>query len=312
MAVVGFYHIIHYIKKLQELTSEDATYVNLAKEAISREFEIATSDLAFLSNFSALNRYLEGVDLDKEKIAQAFLAVVKTKNLYDQARFLDETGQEVVRVNYNAGKHTMVPDSQLQNKGQRYYFLDTFRLERGEVFVSPLDLNVEQGEVERPLKPMIRFGTPVFDGNGIKRGIILLNYLADNMLSRLDKVARREGANHLLNNDGYWLHAPNSDDEWGFMLGTDRHFSTSYPTVWKAMVEREKGMLEDDEGIFTFTTIYPPLEGQLSGPRSDTVFSNTLDKVPTSRYFWKLASHIDPGLLRDRFFGHVCTAAWQV
>ena len=31
-------------------------------------------------------------------------------------------------------------------------------------------LNIEGGQIERPLKPMLRFGTPVFDINGYKKG----------------------------------------------------------------------------------------------------------------------------------------------
>ena len=64
----------------------------------------------------------------------------------------------------------------LQNKEGRYYFKDTIQPEKGEVFVSPFDLNIERGEIERLLKPMNRFGTPVFDITGRKRGIVLLNY----------------------------------------------------------------------------------------------------------------------------------------
>jgi len=43
-----------------------------------------------------------------------------------------------------------------------------FALGRGEVFVSPFDLNVEQGRVEEPLKPILRVGAPVFGEGGGK------------------------------------------------------------------------------------------------------------------------------------------------
>jgi len=56
-----------------------------------------------------------------------------------------------------------VPDKELQKKGKRYYFSDSFKLKPGQIFVSPLDLNVEHGHLEKPIKPMIRFGTPVVD-----------------------------------------------------------------------------------------------------------------------------------------------------
>ncbi len=61
---------------------------------------------------------------------------------------------EIVRVNYNRGEPYIIPENRLQFKGGRYYFADTFRLGRGEFFISPFDLNIEQGKIEKPLKPM--------------------------------------------------------------------------------------------------------------------------------------------------------------
>ena len=109
-------------------------------------------------------------------LAQEFLSFANQRELYDQIRFIDETGMEIVRVNFNNGEPTIVPTDQHQFKGDRYYFQDTFQLEAGQVFVSPLDLNIEHGEIEQPIKPMIRFGTVVFDADGQKRGVIVLNY----------------------------------------------------------------------------------------------------------------------------------------
>jgi hypothetical protein len=47
------------------------------------------------------------------------------------------------------------------------------------VYLSLLDLNIEREQIEQPPKPMIRFGTPVFDRSGRKNGILLFNYLGD-------------------------------------------------------------------------------------------------------------------------------------
>lgn len=72
---------------------------------------------------------------------------------------------EVVRVNYNRGNPAVVPRGQLQNKSSRYHIADAFRPGSGEVFVSPLDLNIERGEIKRPLKPTIRFAAQASSKN---------------------------------------------------------------------------------------------------------------------------------------------------
>ena len=82
----------------------------------------------------------------------------------------------------------------------------TILLERGQLFVSPFDLNVEHEQIERPLKPVIRVATPVFDNGGVKRGVLVLNYLGAALLQKLAQVTVSfPGSVFLLNKDGYFL-----------------------------------------------------------------------------------------------------------
>ena len=50
---------------------------------------------------------------------------------------------ERLRVNYSDGKGVVVPEKKLQNRSERYFFDDTNVLKEGEVYVSPLDLNID-------------------------------------------------------------------------------------------------------------------------------------------------------------------------
>ncbi len=99
-----------------------------------------------------------------------FFSLATHRQNYDQIRFLNQEGMEVVRVNWKDGLATAVPAERLQNKANRYYFTDAIKQNKNDVFVSPFDLNVEHGEVERPFKPMLRLGRPIVDPLGQKRG----------------------------------------------------------------------------------------------------------------------------------------------
>ena len=126
---------------------------------------------------------------------------------------------EVVRINFYEDRASIVANNQLQNKAKRYYFEDTLQLEPGQMFVSPFDLNIEHGRIEHPLKPMIRFGTPVVDRNGHKHGIILLNYFGHRLIDNLSQAAAHsDGEFMLFNAGGYWIKGPTPEDEWGFMF----------------------------------------------------------------------------------------------
>ena len=101
-----------------------------------------------------------------------------------------QNGQERVRVNYRDGNVASVPAHQLQDKSGRYYFEASLAVPPGAIYASRFDLNVEHGRIERPLKPMIRIGTPVLDEHGDKWGIVLVNYLGRDLLDRLDRGKR--------------------------------------------------------------------------------------------------------------------------
>ena len=123
----------------------------------------------------------------RKKLGSDFAVFSAEKQLYNQVRFLDSEGQESVRVNFesNSQNVTIVPDEQLQNKADRYYFKEALPLGPGEIFISPFDLNVEQGQVQDPPVPMLRFSTAVFDTNERKAGIVVLNFLGQTLLDEL-------------------------------------------------------------------------------------------------------------------------------
>ncbi|MEE8441731.1 MAG: cache domain-containing protein, partial [Spirochaetia bacterium] len=232
--------------------AEQRFVVALQAESMIHGIAEVFSDLAILVDESETDRLWDDEGkMTPEGIAdltQEYMSLLMHRGLYDQVRLIDENGMEIVRVNFNEGRPAIVPQGELQNKRGRYYFDDAFRLGRGEVFVSPLDLNIEHGEIEQPLKPMIRFATPVFDRRGEKRGILLLNYFGATLLAPF--VGRADpskgGRAMLLNADGYWLHGPNPDDEWGFMYEdrSDRTFAAAYPEAWERIGSEESSQFE--------------------------------------------------------------------
>jgi diguanylate cyclase (GGDEF)-like protein/PAS domain S-box-containing protein len=134
-------------------------------------------------------------------------------------------------------------------------------LQPGQMFVSPLDLNIEQGRIEQPIKPMLRLAAPVFLG-GELRGVVVLNFLANRLLHHLNTVARgTHGRMLLLNGEGYYLRGLSPEQEWGFMYpqrdGAVR-FQDRFPQAWSAMGAKKKGQFADGQGQFAFVALRFP------------------------------------------------------
>jgi hypothetical protein len=269
--------LFHELKLQKEtLKTGEQRQVEMLRRVANDDVKAVISDLFYLSVNPVLHQMIEtGQSVIRQKLGKVFLDFSKNSKLYDQVRFLDETGMERVRINFGQGHPYIVIDDKLQNKAKRYYFADAIELEPGRVFVSPFDLNIERGQIERPLKPMIRFGTPVVDLKGRKRGIVLLNYFGGKLIENLNlSLSDTTGSLMLLNSGGYWLKGLNPEDEWGFMYKDrkDRTLAKRDTEAWNRISARDVGQFSNDHGIYTFATVWPLGHGMLSSTGSGEAF----------------------------------------
>ncbi|MBI1906251.1 MAG: HAMP domain-containing protein [Rhodocyclales bacterium] len=123
-----------------------------------------------------------------------------------QVRFVDTSGREIVRIDRRDDQPVVVPRYELQNKSDRYYIHDALALEAGQVYMSPLDLNVEHGRVELPERPVVRFATPVVDSGGNRLGLLIVNLHAAYILGQIEEMAGgRGGVAYLFDRSGFYL-----------------------------------------------------------------------------------------------------------
>jgi diguanylate cyclase (GGDEF)-like protein/PAS domain S-box-containing protein len=308
LAIVVF-QVQSYKHEISDLRAFGEISVRASSEVIYSDFRGATADLRTLAASTAVQKMVEsGGKRAIEDVAKDFLVFAANKDKYDQVRYIDSQGIEVVRVNYNGGKPVIVPEDQLQSKADRYYFRDTMSLARDEIFVSPLDLNIENGQIERPHKPMIRFGIPLYDSANTKRGVLILNYLGDHFLNHINgALSSRENETMLLNAEGFWLLAPEQKDEWGFMFKNGRRFQDRFPAAWQTFQQQNNGVYQDDRGIFVYASVRPMLEGQVSSSGSAEAYAPSSGSSGIHDYVWTLVSHTPEQILKQKQKRH-----WQI
>lgn len=265
-----------------KLKSSEILNVSLGHASISNSLGGIISDLMYLSNRIEQHGLVDRENADGlNRLEIDFHIFSQQKALYDQIRLLDESGIEIVRVNNSGKESSIVSRDKLQDKSHRYYFSQSWQLAKNEVYVSPLDLNIEQGQIEIPHKPMLRVGTPVYGSTGKKKGVLVLNYLGDHLINDF----RRSTANIadrivLLNNYGYWLSSSNKKNEWGFMFDRKQTFATARPATWKKIIASDSGQFINYQGMFTFTTIRP-FQQEKANRQNDT-----------NAVIWRAVSHI--------------------
>ena len=250
----------HNVQLLHE--KEATQLLDLQVEIVKREFDAIRSDTRFLSEQALLKGFIARGGSGKVELRQEYLLFSREKRMYDQIRYLDESGRESVRIDFHDGRPRAVPEDQLQDKSGRYYFDRARGLERGQVYVSPFDLNVEHGRIEEPLKPVVRFSAAAFDERGQRHGVVVLNYLARKLIDELiDLSVGTPGSVMLLDSKGYWLHGPEDEDEWGFMFGNERTYRLRHPAAWERMTSSQRGQFTDQDGLISFATVAYSNEG---------------------------------------------------
>lgn len=236
-----------------------------ARQILRNRLAVAANDIRFMAANPVLKRYLaSGADDDRRFLEALFSDLMAARrNQYDQLRYLDETGMEVVRINNGAQGAEIVPPRELQNKRQRYYFARSVGLPLGDVYLSPFDLNIEHGQVELPHKPTLRLGARAADAEGQPRGALVLNYLGSGLIDPMHAIGGSVGMQFwLANKDGYWLIGPDADEEWRFMFpgrpgGT---VADRYPELWRQMrdLQGEAHLDFDEHGDLLAVAAFAP------------------------------------------------------
>jgi len=106
----------------------------------------------------------------RERISARLAAELEAKPAYSMLRIIgvDNDQREFVRVDRSGpgGTVRIVPEAELQKRGDRSYFQETIRLRAPDIYVSPLDLGRYNGLIEAIHRPTLRVATPVAAADG--------------------------------------------------------------------------------------------------------------------------------------------------
>ncbi len=255
MSIILLFFLLLYLfdRKIELARSEreDIIEMNRVKTKISQFYLYVVKDLFILASNESLFSQSGG---SNRQLAELFLRHARIQHLFQQIRFIDLKGREVVRVDNNDYKPAIVSAGKLQNKRHRYYFHETMALKNGEVFISRLDLNVENKEIEIPLNPVVRFAMPVTDNRGVRRGMLIINYSARHLMEQFETANSETISNlMLLNAEGDWLYHPKPEFAWGFQLPGRKKFGDLYPQIWKEVLETEEKQFVQNGSIVSYS-----------------------------------------------------------
>ncbi len=289
VVIVGYYGFVSakdsYIKSA--LQANEAKVDSLSSN-IDGILGTIPADIMYNSEFYALKKLLIWKDLQEKNQVRKWQDVYVTtlndyivnKEFYYQIRFLDVNGEEKIVLKYDKDTKKVLSFTSidLENKVHRDYFKKALHLKKDEFYVSAMNLNVEQGQIEKPYVPVVRYSMPVINTNGETKGVVVINFNAYVILDRIkvqDELAKKNnGSVCLLNKDGYYLYNSDKDKRWGFQLDTNYNFFLEHLGFKEKFNLKDKITFIDNDTIYSVQKIYP-------------------DKVNNKSRYWYLVSSVD-------------------
>jgi len=236
-------------------TERSAQLVNLGSERVEVMLAQVHTDLEFIRSSHHVAEAIQGSETARDEVTELLLRLSAAQVSYSRLRILDQSGIELVLVNREGGVPVKTPEEELVDEGDRYYFQESIETPAAETYVSRFDLNVENGVIEEPRRPMIRFGRAVHLDGGVI-GAVILNFNGQEILDYVASLQGGKGSVLLVDHEGYYLRGPDRGSEWGFMPGNGSpSFLVDRPDVWMEMNGSESGVVEDSAGLTAYDTI---------------------------------------------------------
>ena len=205
-----------YSQSLRDVDNEHAAIIAGLSSSFSQEMGDITN-IVRLANEHLIDT-LDTKNQDYKTVSATFLRIGRVLNHVSQIRWLNKSGQEVVRVNFHAKDAQIVPEAQLQDKSQRDYFRQAKQTASGEITLSPVDLNVEEGELVYPLEPTLRTLLHTFPSHPLGEGFLVLNFDLRPLLARLATYETMHTEVLFASGSKEWMVNPDKQQEWQHSL----------------------------------------------------------------------------------------------
>lgn len=278
LLVTALQYHIHALTK-ENLLAIQRHNINLAADALRRDFATLSADLRTLAASHSLRRFAtEPSDPNQIWAEDELAAFIRYKQLYAGISYVAATGQRLLAVGdphpaHHSGAIARELVQQLLASAESSRFLS--------VTASPLLLSPQ---------PVIDFVTPVVDLHDLAQGALIATYSQPRLLEHLGNILKHKtNVGILVNPRGDWLHYTTAEPGW--VRAQDAPLGEVYSAAWRRMLAADSGQFSTSEGLFTFTTVY-------LGEQADPI-------NPDPPPLWKIASRVDTDTLTaavaDRF-----------
>ena len=182
--IVFFFQRLQQIMENQianQVVNSQVSFAETGKNQIKQIFKMAKDELISAAHGFSMQNLLTAIEkkddkqikLWKSALTSQFVYTLEGHRFLSQLRFINLSGQEIVRVERQKGG-SINPVKILQDKSKEFYFSRAMSMEFNQIYLSPIELNREFEKIETPRSEVIRLAIPVKLVKQ-KKGIVIMN-----------------------------------------------------------------------------------------------------------------------------------------
>jgi HAMP domain-containing protein len=224
-------------------------------------------DLLLLADTPALAQYLLAsdsgdtalIDAARKNLSLAFVRLSEIRGNYYQIRYIDSSGAERLRVDRDKDVTVVVAPDKLETRRSTPDFTSALKLPKGEVMISPVELNREKGTLEDSPRPILRYSTSVFDNTSRRRGVLIIGVAVDPILKLIASAPEKGEKLFVADAGGAYLSHPVSSK----LFGSDRDLATGenlvkdYPELGPKLLAATELIEDDGKDVITLAKPIP-------------------------------------------------------
>ncbi|MCK6263615.1 sensor domain-containing diguanylate cyclase [Vibrio sp. ZSDE26] len=194
--------------------------------------------------------------LDLEAVQDLWILISRSKKYFSHLRFIDTTGQEVIRINSVDNFVEVVTDEYLQNKSHRDYFQYAQSLKQNESGSFGIDVEYEHGKILSPITPALRLITPI-DINNKRHGYFIANLNFDVIYGALDNRSDDHPKPDIFKTNGFLLQSQTFSQLLGDIVPENETYNLSIllPKLWEQAKIAPSGFIFDAESWWSYSKV---------------------------------------------------------
>lgn len=274
MMFVGIYGTISNVRTMKSVALEELTLdVQTIREKTANFLENVSSDLRVIQSSPSVEKWIQAREsmrtsgfAEAQHLSGELLALARTKRVYFQFRLIDRNGDERARIecinpNDSARAYRIVPQPELRQGRESFYFLLINSASYGKITLAPAEVVYKVSE----RIPVVSFAMPLTGTHGLA-GILIANVFEREFIRVIESKGEFELSRKIIlaTGDGHYLYHSERKTDWNRLLASreEDNVQRDYPQqVAEAILSGRSGTLtEGTNEIISYAPLFSTSE----------------------------------------------------